>query len=392
MKKVLLVILCAVIAAPAALYAQDDDYIKELKRKKAREKAIKEGRDPDAVPEKPVAAKPKLPSSASGWIGTIKRTWDSDKVNDIELYNKAVEALKGAIGDDTELQAKVAKAFDGFKEKEADRKLAAAVKSAGVNIDRMHDVLKKHRPLALKAIMNPAYTESDNCRLQPEVDAACKPLFGVWRDPLNYAIENWGLDITTPASQLDTLCSNLEQVSPGMGTWAEGIEDSASYMEIAAKSQLDVKKKYYDANKGALNFNANLKGGTLTDEDKAHVLELNDYRMMLGKGCVKINLQLCKATTGHSKYMNKIQKLAHNIQGHPDGVTPQARAKRAGFGGGVTENCLVGATDGKTAVWQWYNAAEHHRNMIGNHSVIGVGHDGSYWTQNFSGGARRRGR
>ncbi|MHC4839801.1 MAG: CAP domain-containing protein [Planctomycetota bacterium] len=389
MNKYILAALCVLIAAPAVLYAQDDDYIKELMKKKKRDKAIKEGKDPDAVEEKEVVSKPKLPTSASGWIGTIKRCWDSDKVNDIELYNKSVESLKSAIGDDADLQSKVIKAFDGFKEKEAERRLASAIKSSGASVDRLEGVLKKHRPNALKAIMNPAYTESDGCRLQPEVDAACKPLFDVWRNPLGYAVENWKLDITTPASQLDTLCTNLEQIAPGMGAWPEGIESASAYMEKAALAQLDVKKKYYTANKGTLNFNANLKGGTLTDEDKAHVLELNDYRMMLGRGCLKINLQLCKACTGHSKYMNKIKKLAHNIQGHPDGVTPQDRAKRAGFGGGVAENCLVGASDGKSAVWQWYNAAEHHRNMIGGHSIIGVGHDGTYWTQNFAGGGRR---
>jgi uncharacterized protein YkwD len=139
-----------------------------------------------------------------------------------------------------------------------------------------------------------------------------------------------------------------------------------------------------------LDANEKVAGDTITDEDRRHVRVLNDYRMMLGKGCVSINATLCKATTGHSKYMNKIKQLAHNIDGHPDGRTPQDRAKRAGFGGSVAENCLVGAEDGEQAVWQWYGAAEHHRNMIGNHSIIGVGHDGNYWTQNFSGGSRGR--
>jgi hypothetical protein len=301
---------------------------------------------------------------------------------------EAVDALKNAIGTDKELAAKVIEDFAGFKEKEAERAADDAVRTSGVTIERLRDVLDENRPKALRAIMDPAYTEADGCKKQPDVDAACKPLFDVWRDPLGYAAQHFGLDLKTPADQLENLALLLGEIVPDLAKWPEGAS-AESIMRARGGTLLNVKEKEYKANSGVLEANEQVKGDTITDEDRRHVRVLNDYRMMLGKGCVAINATLCKATTGHSKYMNKIKQLAHNIDGHPDGRTPQDRARRAGFGGSVAENCLVGASDGEQAVWQWYNAAEHHRNMIGNHTIIGVGHDGDYWTQNFSGGAKR---
>lgn len=382
-----LVILIA--AAPALSGQDDDDYIKELRKKKAREKAIAEGKDPDAIePTSTEPAKPKLPPTAAGWVSTIQRKWDSDKAEEQQLVREAVDALKGAIGTDAELAKKVAEDFAGFKEKEAERAVEGAISKSGVSVERLRAVLEENRPAALKAIMDPAYTESDGCKKQPEVDAACAPLFGVWRDPVGYAAQHYGLDLKTPADKLEKLAALLGEIVPGLEQWPEGVAGAEAMMRARGADKLNVKEKEYSANAGILAANEKLEGGTLTEEDKRHVRVLNDYRMMLGKSALTINLTLCKATTGHSKYMNKIKQLAHNIDGHPDGRTPQDRAKRAGFGGPVAENCLVGAGDGDAAVWQWYNAAEHHRNMIGNHSTIGVGHDGVYWTQNFSGGAK----
>ena len=384
-------ILALIMIAAPALHAQDDDdFIKELRKKKQREKAIKEGKDPDAEPEAKEPPKPKLPPTASGWVSTIKRKWDSDRDDDKQLVKEAVEALKKAIGEEQELREKAAEDFEGFKEKEAEKLIAEAIRKSGVTVDKLRGVLDENRPKALAAIMDPAYTESDGCKKQPQVDEACKPLFEVWRDPVSYAVAHYDLDLDTPAKQLDELAAMLGGIVEGLEKWPEGYENAAALMRTRGAEELNVKEPEYTANKGVLESNEKLEGGTLTDEDKRHVRVLNDYRMMLGKGALTINLTLCKATFGHSQYMNKIKKLAHNIPGEPGGATPQERARRAGYGGSVSENCLVGAQDGDAAVWQWYGAAEHHRNMIGNHTIIGVGHDGAYWTQNFSGGGKRR--
>jgi hypothetical protein len=386
----LLLIALALAFITAPLFAQDDDeFIKELRKKQQREKDIAAGKDPDAKPEVE-PAKPKLPPTAAGWVSTIQRKWNSDKDTDQQLVRDAIAALKGAIGEDKELAAKVVEDFAGFKELAAEHEVDDAIRASGVTLERLREVLDVNRPLALKAIMDPAYTEADGCKKQPDVDCACKPLFEVWRDPVGYAATNFGLDLKTPAAKLEALALLLGEIVPELAKWPEGVESAEALMRARGANVLNVKEKEYEANSGVLEGNEAAKGDTITDEDRRHVRVLNDYRMMLGKGCVTINATLCKATTGHSKHMNKIKQLAHNIDGHPDGRTPQDRAKRAGYGGSVSENCLVGAEDGEQAVWQWYGAAEHHRNMIGNHSIIGVGHDGTYWTQNFSGGSKNR--
>lgn len=379
----------ALLASPLVRAQDDDGFVEELRKKKAREKAIREGKDPDAIePASAEPPKPKLPESASGWIGTIKRLWSSDKENDKTLVNEAFAKLQESIGTDADLRAKVAKSFDLFKEAEAERALSSALARSGVTVEKLRGVLEANRPLALKAIMNPAYTEADGCKLQPEVDKACKPLFGVWRDPVGYAVENMGLNLAQPAEKLNELARRLGELSPDLGKWPAPHENALTYMRASGATQLDVKKKEYDAARGVLEANEKLQGGMLTDEDKRHVRVLNDYRLMLGRGALGINLQLVEACTRHSQYQEKIGRIAHVIDGHPDGRTPQDRARRAGFGGSVAENCLMGAKDGDAAVWQWYNAAEHHRNMIAPHTIIGVGHSGVYWTQNFSGGGQ----
>ncbi|MBK9976075.1 MAG: CAP domain-containing protein [Planctomycetes bacterium] len=374
--------------APVIRAQDDDGMFEELRKKKAREKAIKEGKDPDAIePTSVEPAKPKLPETASGWISTIKRLWDSDKPAEIDLVNEAFTKLKETVGTDADLQAKVAKTFDGFKEAEAEKALAAALTKSSVTVDRLRGVLDTNRPLALKAISNPLYTESDGCKLQPQVDEACKPLFQVWRDPVTYSVEKFGLNIATPADKLTRLTAQLSALAPGLEKWPEPAKDATGYMRAKGAEQLDIKKKEYDGAKATLEANEKLEGGLITDEDKRHVRVLNDYRLMLGRNALSINLQLVEATTKHSQYQEKLGRIAHVIDGHPDGRTPQDRARKAGFGGSVAENVLMGAKDGDAAVWQWYNAAEHHRNMIAPHTIIGVGHSGIYWTQNFSGGA-----
>lgn len=377
----------ACVFAPVARAQDDDGLADELRKKKLREKAIKEGKDPDAVEAASTEpARPKLPDTASGWIGTIKRLWDSDKEPDKQLVTEAFQKLKESVGAEAELAAKVAKNFEGFKESEAERSLSAALAKAGVSVEKLRAVLEANRPLAIKAIMNPAYTEADGCKLQPQVDEACRPLFMVWRDPVGYAIEKMGLNLANPSGKLDSLAARLGELSPELARWPAPHENALAYMRASGASQLDVKKKEYDGARGVLEANEKLQGGMLTDEDKRHVRVLNDYRMMLGRNVLSINLQLVEATTRHSQYQEKVGQIGHNMDGHPDGRTPQDRARRAGFGGSVAENCLMGARDGDAAVWQWYNAAEHHRNMIAPHSIIGVGHSGVYWTQNFSGG------
>lgn len=384
---ILSVLLLALVALPVRA-DEEDDFYKALREKQRREKAIKEGKDPDAVepPKEAAPEVPKLPDTANGWISVIKRLWDSDKTEDVKLVEDAVAKLKGAIGSDATLKTKVAKNFEGFKEKEAAKLAIGALKDPKAAREALRKVLVDNRPLAIKAIMNPKYTEADGCKLQPEVDKACKPLFDVWNDPVGYLMSNRKLDISGAATKLDKLAAMLGQIDEALGKWEGGVENGDKFMRKTAADLLDIKREEYDANKGVLAGNEAIADADCDALSKEHVRVLNDYRMMLGRGALAINLALYKAATGHSKYQEKIGRIGHDIPGHPDGVTPQQRCKRAGYGGSVGENCLMGAKTPAEAVWQWYNAAEHHRSMIGAWAHIGAGHSGVYWTQNFGGG------
>ena len=383
----------ALLAAPVQIRADDDDdFYKALREKQRREKAIKEGKDPDAQPEPAKSAEPeppKLPDTAAGWISTIKRNWNSEKPEEQKLFEDAVTKLREAIGSEATLRAKVAKSFEFFKEKEASKLAGAAIKDVQGTRDAMRRIITENRPLAIKAIMNPKYTEADDCKLQPEVDAACKPLFDVWRDPMQYLLEVKKVDLKPAAQKLDRLATHLTSIDESLGKWGAGVADAEGYLRLTCLAVIDLKREETSANQGTLAANEAISDTEVDAESKAHVRILNDSRMMLGRGALAINLCLHKAATSHSKYQEKIGRIGHDIPGHPDGTTPKERCKRAGYAGSVGENCLMGSATGDAAVWQWYRAAEHHRSMIGNWSHIGAGHSGVYWTQNFGGGGGR---
>jgi hypothetical protein len=331
----------------------------------------------------------KLSAEAVKWIATIRRDWNASKEDKRAEVRQCFAQLKETIGDSETLRAEFRKELLGFKESQAEREAAQALKAAKITVARLRKVLDENRPLALRQINNPLYTRTDDNRRQPDVDRACKPLFDVWRDPVSYSIDKLGLDLRATAESLDAMAASLGELDEALGTWGDGIENGMAYMRSRGRSILDVSEKEYRAHRKLLEANDKLEADYLTDEDKAHVRELNDYRMMLGKNPVSILVTLCDAATRHCKYMEQSGQFAHDIDGHPDGRTPQDRAKRCGFAGYVAENILMGAENGKEAVWQWYESAEHHRNMIGQHTLVGTGHSGTHWTQLFAGGVQR---
>ena len=68
---------------------------------------------------------------------------------------------------------------------------------------------------------------------------------------------------------------------------------------------------------------------------------------------------------------------------------PTQRARKAGYGGGVSENIARGSTNGRATFKQWYGSSGHHRNMLGRrHVELGVGRSEDFWTQNFGSASR----
>lgn len=123
-----------------------------------------------------------------------------------------------------------------------------------------------------------------------------------------------------------------------------------------------------------------------TDEERRFVRILNDYRIMLGLSVLELDDRLVTASRKHSQEMQDLSYFAHESPVE-ENRTPQMRAAREKFGGGVAENCAVsgGAQD---AFDGWYNSSGHHRGMVmagasqlgGGQSIGSGGAPGRHWT------------
>lgn len=111
---------------------------------------------------------------------------------------------------------------------------------------------------------------------------------------------------------------------------------------------------------------------------------LNDYRILMGRHALRIDLALMKAAQVHSDWMARSGKLDH-FEDIPAQRSPADRARAAGFpGGAIGENIQVGVSTSRDAHDGWYHSAPHHRNMLQlSHADIGVGESNAYWTELF---------
>ncbi|MBI4880961.1 MAG: HEAT repeat domain-containing protein [Planctomycetes bacterium] len=125
---------------------------------------------------------------------------------------------------------------------------------------------------------------------------------------------------------------------------------------------------------------------TASDEERRFVRILNDYRVMLGLRCLEMDDRLVVACRKHSQEMQDLGYFAHESP-VSENRTPQMRAAREGFGGGVGENCAVSG-DAQDAFDGWYNSSGHHRLLVGAGAAqVGIGHSvgqggarGHHWT------------
>ncbi len=120
------------------------------------------------------------------------------------------------------------------------------------------------------------------------------------------------------------------------------------------------------------------------DEERSNVEAVNEYRSLMGLEALKIDERLVRGARKHSIEMRQRDYFAHDSPtAHLR--TPNHRAQREGYGGGVWENIALGAPDGRAAFWQWYRSSGHHRNMLQpGHAEMGCGSEKHHWwTQLF---------
>jgi len=155
---------------------------------------------------------------------------------------------------------------------------------------------------------------------------------------------------------------------------------------------LDTKeRKRLDRDVQVLAHNANEKTVALSQE-KEQVWITNCYRLMMGRQAVAWNDKLIKAARGHCEWMSKSGKFSHFNDEDPNLRTPGDRIKAQGYiAGGAGENIAMSG-GARSAHDAWIHSSGHHRNILfPSHQELGSGNMGSYWCQNFAGGAEYSG-
>jgi len=135
-----------------------------------------------------------------------------------------------------------------------------------------------------------------------------------------------------------------------------------------------------DKARQALAKNAQL-APQLDPEEARCVLDLNLTRNLLGLDPLTIDLKLTAAARDHSKDMLEQNFFAHEspVEGKK---TPWDRAEKFGTTASG-ENIAMGTLDGATANQMWWHSPGHHRNMLGDHTRVGLGRNGQHWTELF---------
>lgn len=137
---------------------------------------------------------------------------------------------------------------------------------------------------------------------------------------------------------------------------------------------------------------------------------LNDYRNMLGIHRLAYDSRIQKAAQGHTSDMANGPFFSHDspiaskrtpamrigLAGTFDKPSekqsfyesspfpiPFLNCPRLQATGRCGENIAFGVQNANGAYNLWYHSPPHHRNMIGNWDILGVGNQNEYWTLNF---------
>lgn len=151
------------------------------------------------------------------------------------------------------------------------------------------------------------------------------------------------------------------------------LKDQEALSALLALAKNDAKRK-------VLLANADL-AARLDPEEARGIRDLNRMRLLLGLKPLRIDVALCDAARDHAKDMVTLKFFAHNSP-VPGKASPWDRAKRFGTSAGA-ENIAAGASTGPDTNQQWFHSPGHHKNMLGDHSRIGLGRYTKTWTQMF---------
>lgn len=129
-------------------------------------------------------------------------------------------------------------------------------------------------------------------------------------------------------------------------------------------------------------YNETLADADVGAPEKEHAAVINEYREMMGRRRLFLDVRLCRSSRKHSAACDAAQKIWHS---GPDG-DPQTRARLESFPNPVAENVAIAFAHPADVWWRgWFRASDHHRNAISDAwTCMGYGFVGNVGTQTFS--------
>jgi hypothetical protein len=258
---------------------------------------------------------------------------------------------------------------------------------------KLEDELVLRRKEALACIFDSArYPDEDHGAAgQPEVDRLVARVREAWEHPTAFARSLFE-ELDAAARQLEEDIVYLE-VCGGRPPEELATVDGwlARYDARFERERLGISDGVAEWNREVRAYNAGEALTSATEEERACMVAVGDYREMLGLRVLEIDERLVRAARKHSAEMHELGYFSHTSP-TPGLESPGRRCAREGYHGGGAENIAVGMTGGVDAFWCWYHSSGHHRNILGGHAQIGVGNCDRHWTQNFGGSSSLRGR
>ncbi|MDP7035113.1 MAG: FHA domain-containing protein [Planctomycetota bacterium] len=256
----------------------------------------------------------------------------------------------------------------------------------------LREELDSRRKHALELIFDEVkypYDACHGCKAQPEVDKRVAAVREIWDTPMN-GVKTVNKNIGNMTRRIEEMNKQLQALDP---EYKSDSKVDLKYIESLANKKLDIKnfapssasqdKQTIRHNNEVMKENASKKS-VATDLEREQVRITNKYRIMMGKRAVRLDDKLILAARGHSEYMQRSGQFAHRVPGHPDGASPQDRARKQGYVGGVGENISMGRESPQGAHDAWVHSSGHHRNILRDQwKAMGAGHAGKYWTQVF---------
>jgi hypothetical protein len=223
--------------------------------------------------------------------------------------------------------------------------------------------------------------------VQRDVDERVEAVRALWRGAKQQFRVPSGLhDDVARFRWLTAVLERLGERSLGLGArarWVEALpEDPLLTLQTYCVDAEEVAKARLAARIHKLNAK---RLASLSPGEREQLQVTNDYRALMGRHPLVIDLRLLVAARGHGEEMERLGYFGH-MSPVPERRTPYDRMRLAGYAHGGSEN-LATNDSAEGAHQAWLHSSGHHRNILGGgHTEFACGQRGRYWTQNFGGG------